>query len=110
MAAYSQRYPTPEKRCAVKEIFGQPGGHRGGVHPLLHMHMSKGLLYVNTMPKGQVEWMLAFLVPTSKCRVALNGVHHDTGHQGQQRMLALVQEHFWWPMMVDDCRALVQGC
>ena len=25
-------------------------------------------------------------------------------------MLALAQEHFWWPMMVDDCRALVQGC
>ena len=54
--------------------------------------------------------MLAFLVPTSQCRVALNGVHHNVGHQGQQRMLALVQEYFWWPMMVDDCRALVQGC
>ena len=25
-------------------------------------------------------------------------------------MLALAQEHFWWPMMVDDCRALVRGC
>ena len=54
--------------------------------------------------------MLAFLVPTSQCRVALNGVHHDPGHQDQQRMLAIVQEHFWWPMMVDDCRALVLGC
>ena len=25
-------------------------------------------------------------------------------------MLALAQECFWWPMMVDDCRALVWGC
>ena len=25
-------------------------------------------------------------------------------------MLALVQERFWWPMMVEDCQALVQGC
>ena len=62
------------------------------------------------MPKGEVEGVLAFLVPTSQCRVALNGVHHDTGHKGQQRMLALAKEHFWWPMMVDDCRALVWGC
>ena len=54
--------------------------------------------------------MLAFLVPTGQCRVALNGVHCDAGHQGQQRMLTLAQDCFWWPIMVDDCRALVQGC
>ena len=23
--------------------------------------------------------------------------------------MALMQEQFWWPMMMDDCRALVQG-
>ena len=62
------------------------------------------------MPKGEVEGVLVFLVPTSQCTVALNGVHHDAGHQGQQRMLALAQEHFWWPMMAEDCKALVQGC
>ena len=72
--------------------------------------LSKGLLYVSTTPKEEVEGVLAFLVPTGQCRVALNGVHHDAGHQGQQRTLALAQECFWWPMMVDDCRALVRGC
>ena len=62
------------------------------------------------MRKGEVEGVLAFLVPTGQRRVVLNGVHCDVGHQGQQRLLALAQEHFWWPMMVDDCRALVHGC
>ena len=62
------------------------------------------------MPMGEVEGVLAILVPTNQCRVALNGVHQDMGHQGQQRMLALAQEYFWWTMMVDDCRALVRGC
>ena len=80
-------------------------------HPLFHLHnslgLSKGLLYVSTTPKGEVEGVLACLVPTDQCRAALNGVHHDVGHQGQQRTLALAQEHFWWPMMVDDCRTLV---
>ena len=99
----SQRYPTSEKRCTAKEIFGQTGGHRGGV-------LSKELLYVSTMPKREVEGVLAFLVPTDQHRAALNGVHHDVGHQGQQRMLALAQECFLRPLMVDDCRALVWGC
>ena len=25
-------------------------------------------------------------------------------------MMALAQEHFWWPMMAEDCRTLVWGC
>ena len=50
------------------------------------------------------------MIPSSQCTVALNSVHQDAGHQGQRRMLTLVQEHFWWPMMVEDCKALVRGC
>ena len=42
--------------------------------------------------------------------MALNGVHHDASHQGQQRTLALTQERFWWPMMAEDCRTIVRGC
>ena len=42
--------------------------------------------------------------------MALNGVHRDAGHQGQQQTLALTQERFWWPMMAEDCRAIVRGC
>ena len=54
--------------------------------------------------------MLAFLVPSSQLTAALNGVHHDAGHQGQQQTLALVLEPFWWPKMVGDCKALVWSC
>ena len=61
-------------------------------------------------PKGELEGVLAFLVPASQCMVELNGVHHDVGHQGQQQMLASVQDHFWWLMIVEDCKALVQSC
>ena len=54
--------------------------------------LSKGLLYVDTMPKGEAEGILAFLVPTSQCHTALNGVHSNAGHQDQQRTLALTQK------------------
>ena len=85
-----------------------------GAHMLVHMCnslvLSKGLLYMSTTPKGEVGGVLAFLVPSSQCTAALNGIHCHAGHQGQQRTLALAQECFWWPMMVEDCKALVRGC
>ena len=65
--------------------------------------MKKGMLYVNIMPKGETEGLLAFMVPSAHQRTALNGMHQDAGHQGQQRTFALAQEHFWWPKMDEDC-------
>ena len=62
------------------------------------------------MSKGEAEGILAFMVPGEQCRPALNGVYHDAVHQGQQCMLTLAQECFWWPMMVKDCCTLVRGC
>ena len=53
-------------------------------HVCNSLTMSKGLLYLSTTPKGELEGVLAFLVPSSQCTAALNGVHHDMGHQGQQ--------------------------
>ena len=54
--------------------------------------------------------MAAFVVPTDQCRVALNGIHRDAGHQGQARTLALTQERFWWQTLVEDCKAMIRGC
>ena len=54
--------------------------------------------------------MLAFVVPMAQHHMVLNGVHQDAGHQAQQWTLALAQERFWWPMMAEDCRAIVRGC
>ena len=79
-----------------------------------HIHnsliLNKGLMYVSTTPKGETEGVLAFVIPVGQCCMALNGMHHDAGHQGQQRTLALTQERFWWPMMAEDCCAIVRGC
>ena len=72
--------------------------------------LNKGLMYVNTTPKGKTEGVLAFVIPVAQRRMVLNGVHRDAGHQGKQRTLALAQERFWWPMMAEDCRAIVRGC
>ena len=72
--------------------------------------LNKGLMYVNTTPKGKTEGVLAFVVPVAQCCTVLNGVHRDARHQGQQWTLALTQERFWWPIMAEDCRDIVRGC
>ena len=63
-----------------------------------HIHnslvLNKGLMYVNTTPKGDTEGVLV-----------LNRVHHNAGHQSQQRTLALIQE-----MMAEGCHTIVRGC
>ena len=43
-------------------------------------------------PKGKTEGVLAFVVPVAQHHIALNWVHWDASHQGQQRTLALTQE------------------
>ena len=72
--------------------------------------LNKGLMYVSTTPKGETEGVLTFVVPVDQCWMVQNSVHHDASHQGQQRTLAVTQERFWWPMMAEDCRAIVRGC
>ena len=105
--------PFPRRDALLKKYLGDNADTEEGHAPFGACNsivLSKGLLYVSTTPKGEAEGILAFVVPTGQCCTALNGVYHDAGYQGQQRTLALTQEWFWWPMMVDDCRALVQGC
>ena len=90
--------PFPKRDALLKKYLGDNADTEEG-HAFFHVYnslvLSKRLLYVSTMPKGKAEEILAFLVPTGQLHTALNGVHHDMGHQGQQRTLALVQEQFW---------------
>ena len=54
--------------------------------------LNKGLMYINTNPKGETKGVLAFVIPAAQHCMVLNGVYRDAGHQGQQQPLALVQE------------------
>ena len=102
------RWDTLLKECLGAEAETEQGKMFFRIHNSLILN--KGLMYVSTTPKGETEGVLAFVVPVGQCQMALNGVHHDASHQGQQRTLALTQERFWWPIMAEDCRAIVRGC
>ena len=96
----------PRQDTLLKECLGAEAKTEQGkmfFHIRNSLILNKGLMYINMTPKGETEGVLAFIVPAAQCRMVLNGVHQDAGHQGQQRTLALTQERFWWPMMAEDC-------
>ena len=105
--------PPPKRDALLKECLGAEAETEQG-KMFFHIHnsliLNKGLMYLNMTPKGKTEGVLAFIIPVAQCHMALIGVHRDAGHQGQQRTLALTQERFWWPMMAEDCHAIVRGC
>ena len=102
------RWDTLLKECLGAEAETEQGKMFFHIHNSLVLN--EGLMYANTTPKGETEGVLAFVIPAAQCHMVLNRVHRDTGHQGQQRTLDLAQERFWWPMMAEDCQAIVRGC
>ena len=104
--------PSPKRDTLLHELLGQHMEGEG--HMLFRVRnsliLNKDLLYLNMTPKGKAEGVVAFIAPTDQCRVALNSVHRDARHQGQAGTLALTQERFWWPALVEDCKAMIRGC
>ena len=105
--------PLPWRDTLLKECLGAEAETEQGkmfFHICNSLILGKGLMYINTTPKGEAEGVLAFVIPVGQWHLVLNSVHCDVGHQGQQRTLAIAQERFWWPMMAEDCRAIVREC
>ena len=67
-------------------------------------------LYLCSMPKGENEDLLLFVVPKTHQTAALNGCHQDAGHQGCDHTLSLIQECFWWPRMAKQMRKTIRAC
>ena len=70
----------------------------------------QGTLYLCSTPKGEDEDLLLFVVPKAHWTATLNGCHWDAGHQGRDRTLSLLQEHFWWPGMAKQMRQVIKAC
>ena len=51
-----------------------------------------GLLYHRYTPKYQVDKVKRFIVLRAHRRTAIDGCHHDVGHQGKKKMESLVSD------------------
>ena len=72
--------------------------------------LSGGLLYYKYKPKYQIEEVKCFVVPRAHRRTAIDGCHHDAGHQGKKRTESLISDQFWWPGVYEDVNRVVQSC
>ena len=62
------------------------------------------------MPKGENKDLLLFVVLKVHQTATLNGCHQNVGHQGHDRTLSLLQEHFRWPGMAKQMRQVIRAC
>ena len=72
-------------------------------------HMSNGLIFRTRLdvfgtPKEQL------CVPQKFRRQCLQAAHTGFGHQGRNRMVALLRQYFYWPCMGRDCVQYVRAC
>ena len=76
--------PLPKRDALLKKCLGMEAETEQG-KTLFCIHnsliLNKGLMYVSTTPKGEMEGVLAFVVPVGQHHMALHGVHWDAGHQ-----------------------------
>ena len=67
-------------------------------------------LYLCSMPKGENEDLLLFMMLKVHWTATLNGCHQDVGHQGQDHTLSLLEECFWWPGMAKQMKLVIRAC
>ena len=75
-----------------------------------NMVLKDGLLYIKTNIGPTKEPIWRFVVPKEYRTTAVNGCHHEAGHQGQKRSTSLMVERFWWPGMCRDLINQVKAC
>ena len=89
-----------QKKTDLKALLVEHASSKEGRLILWNWHnftVHQRALYLCSMPKGETEDLLLFVVPKAHWVTTLNECHWDAGHQGCDCTLSLLQEHFWWP-------------
>ena len=72
-------------------------------------HMSQGLAFRTRLDTFGLP-IEQLCVPTSFREQCLQAAHTSFGHQGRNRMVALLRPHFYWPCMARDCVTYIRSC
>ena len=68
------------------------------------------LLNVQVTPTNSLNSAPVFVVPMGKHQTTIDVCHRSAGHQGRDRTLSLMKEHFWWPGMSQALIKAVANC
>ena len=72
------------------------------------LSLRKGVLYRERLL--QEERVFQLVLPVADRGNALEGLHENAGHFGQDRTLDLVRTRFFWPKMAEDVEKKVRHC
>ena len=102
-----------QKKTDLKTRLGEhASGEEGQLILWNHQNfmINQKALYPCSMPKGENEDLLLFVVPKAHQVAALNRCNRDAGHQGHDHTLSLLQEVFWWPGMTSQMWPSIRTC
>ena len=102
-----------QKKTDLKTLLGEQASSEEGQLILQNQQnftIHQRALYLCSMSKGENEYLLLFIVRKAHWVTALNGCHRDTGHQGHDHTLSLLQEHFGWWGMTNQMWQSIKTC
>ena len=70
--------------------------------------LKHGVLYKRSKVDARTKHLL--VVPPSHRQRALEGCHDQVGHLGQDRVLDLLRDRFYWPGMHVDVVSYINSC
>ena len=71
--------------------------------------LKQGVLYRKTT-QVNAKSRLQLILPPSHCTKAIEGCHDQVGHLGQDRVLELLRDQFYWPGMHTDMASYLNSC
>ena len=106
------KQPRGDKRTLAEYLAGVASKyekHDNAAHQK-EFTIQNNLLYLQATPTNSQDSSPVFRVPAKDRQAAIDGCHCSTGHQGRDRMLSLMKEHFWWPGMTQALIKVVANC
>ena len=92
----------------MKIKMGMPSELKALIRNRTQLSLKHGVPYKQTRVNARAKQLL--VVPQSYRQRALEGCHDQVGHLGQDRVLDLLRDRFYWPGMHADVISYINSC
>ena len=92
----------------MKTKMGMPSELKTLIRNRTQLTLKHGVLYKNKRVNARTKQLL--VVPQSYRQRAMEGCHDQVGHLGQDRVLDLLRDRFYWPDMHADVVSYINSC
>ena len=106
------KWPRGDKRTFAEYLTGVASEYekRFYVARQKDFTVQDNLLYLHATHTNSQDTVSVFVVPTNDQQATIDGCHRSARHQGWDRTLSLMKEHFWWPGMSQALLKAIANC